>query len=163
MESKPADVFAFGMFAVEVFTGKIPFKEHKNEAVVLRISQGGRPEMPENAQAVGLTNDMWRVLEDCWQQNPKKRPTMEEVAKRWQKFVEYDNNGNNLVTEYVQITLVICLRFRSQLSVTHLGDNPRQNACRTLADLGQRPRPLGPGWSPRLLGIERGLRPSNQR
>ena len=43
MESKAADVFAFGMFAVEVFTGKIPFEEQKNKAVVLRISRGGRP------------------------------------------------------------------------------------------------------------------------
>ena len=63
MESKTADVFAFGMFAVEVFTGKIPFNEHKNEAVVLRISQGGRPDMPENAQAVGLTGEIWKLLE----------------------------------------------------------------------------------------------------
>ena len=102
MESKPADVFAYAMFAVEVFTGKIPFEEQKNEAVVLRISQGGRPEMPENAQAVGLTDEMWKILDSCWQQTPKKRPTMEEVVRRWEKFVEYDDNGN-VVTEYVQI------------------------------------------------------------
>ena len=102
MESKAADVFAFAMFAIEVFTGKIPFEEQKNEAVVLRISQGGRPEMPENAQAVGLTDEMWKILDSCWQQNPKKRPTMEEVVRRWQKLVEHDNN-NSVVTECVQI------------------------------------------------------------
>jgi len=87
MESKTADVFAFGMLAVEVFTGKIPFEEHKSEAVVLRISQGGRPEMPENAQAVGLTGEIWK-LESCWQQNPRRRPTMDKIVKRWEKFVE---------------------------------------------------------------------------
>jgi hypothetical protein len=41
-ETKAADVFAFEMFAVEVFTGKIPFEEQKNETVVLCVSQGGR-------------------------------------------------------------------------------------------------------------------------
>ena len=87
MESKAADVFAFGMFAVEVFTGKIPFEEQKNEAVVLRISQGGRPEMPGNAQAMGLTVEIWNLLESCWRQDPKKRPSMGEVVRRWQKFV----------------------------------------------------------------------------
>ena len=102
MESKAADVFSFAMFAVEVFTSKIPFEEQKNEAVVLRISQGGRPEMPENAQAVGLTGEMWKIIDSCWQQNPKKRPTIEAVVRRWQKFVEYDDDGN-VVTEYVQI------------------------------------------------------------
>ena len=92
MESKAADVFAFGMFAVEVFTGKIPFEEQKNETVVLRISQGGRPEMPRNAQAVGLTVEMWNILETCWQQNPKKRPTMQEVVRKWQMFVGIDDD-----------------------------------------------------------------------
>ena len=94
LESKAADVFAFGMFAVEVFTGKIPFEEQKIEAVVLHISQGGRPEMPQNAQAVGLTVEMWNVLESCWQQNPKKRPTMQEVVRKWQRFVGNDGDLN---------------------------------------------------------------------
>jgi len=99
MESKAADVFAFGMFAVEVFTGKIPFEEQKNEAVVLRISQGGRPEMPRNAQALGLTAEMWSVLESCWQQNSKKRPPMQEVVRKWQRFVRSDDDLNTFPEE----------------------------------------------------------------
>ena len=106
MESKAADVFAFGMFGVEVFTGKIPFEEQKNGAVVLRISGGGRPEMPENAQAVGLTGEMWKLFESCWQQDPKKRPTMVEVVGRWQGFVK-DDGGTGGVIECVHITLLI--------------------------------------------------------
>ena len=101
MESKAADVFAFGMFAVEVFTGKIPFEEQKNEAVVLRISQGGRPEMPENPRAIGLTVEMWNVFESCWRQNPKNRPTAEEVVRRWGKFVG-DDDVLNALPECVQ-------------------------------------------------------------
>ena len=108
MESKPADVFAFGMFSVEVFTGRIPFEEQKSEAVVLRISQGIRPEMPMNAQAVGLNVEMWRILEGCWQQLPKKRPTMEEVVKGWQKFTENDK-GLMAFPECVLITPIDAL------------------------------------------------------
>lgn len=93
-ETKAADVFAFGMLAVEVFTGKIPFEEQKNETVVLRISQGGRPGMPEDAHAVGLTVEMWNVLESCWHQNPKRRPTMQEVVRRLQKFAENEDDMN---------------------------------------------------------------------
>ena len=92
VDSKAADVFAFGMFTVEVFTGKVPFEGlKKNEEVVLRIWRGSRPEKPQNAQAVGLTSEMWKFTESCWRQNPKRRPNMEEVVKRWQKFVE--SNG----------------------------------------------------------------------
>ena len=111
-ESKAADVFAFGMFAVEVFTGRIPFEEQKNEAVVLRILRGGRPEMPENCQAVGLTDEMWKLLESCWQQNPRKRPVMEEVVRRLQRFVD----DSNVATKCVRITLLI----RSSYSVLFL-------------------------------------------
>jgi len=108
MESKAADIFAFGMLAVEVFTGKVPFEGQKNEAVVLHISRGGRPEMPGIAQVVGLTGEMWKLLESCWQQNPKKRPTMEEVVRRLQGFVE-NNGDSNGVTGCVQTTLVILI------------------------------------------------------
>ena len=107
METKSADVFSFAMLAVEVFTGDAPFWELKNEAVAPRILQGGRPEMPANAQAVGLTDEMWRLLESCWQENPKKRPTMEEVVRRWGEFVEPNGDENGIITECVQITQAI--------------------------------------------------------
>jgi len=103
VESKAADVFAFGMFGAEIFTGKIPFEEQRNEAVVLHILRGGRPEMPENAQAVGLTGEIWKLLERCWQQNPNKRPAITEVVRNWQMF----DGCSGGTTECVQIILVI--------------------------------------------------------
>jgi len=121
MESKAADVFAFGMFAVEVFTGKIPFEEQRNEAVVLHLWEGGRPELPGDAQAVGLTGETWNLLESCWQQNPRKRPTMREVVGRWQKFV---GNSNDVIPECVQIILVV--RTPSSVPFSTAYDRPRE-------------------------------------
>ena len=106
MESKAGDIFAFGMLGVEVFTGKIPFEGLRNEVVLLHISRGSRPEMPRNAHAVGLTVEMWKVLESCWQQNPKKRPEMREVVKKWEGFVE---DGGELIifSEFVQLLWLV--------------------------------------------------------
>jgi len=104
VESKAADVFAFGMVAYEAFAGKIPFEDETQAISALRTLRGGRPEMPKNAHAVGLTGEMWKFLESCWQQDPEKRPTMGEVVRRWQGFVQNDNNDNNVVIECVQIT-----------------------------------------------------------
>ena len=101
VESKPADVFAFAMLTVEVLTGKVPFEELKNEAVVPWVLRGGRPKMPESARAMGLTDEVWELLESYWQQDPEKRPTMGEVAGRWRRFVEHNDDG--AVTECVQI------------------------------------------------------------
>jgi len=57
-ESKAADGFAFAMFAVEVFTGKIPFGGETQATSALRILREDRPETPENAQEVGLTGEI---------------------------------------------------------------------------------------------------------
>jgi hypothetical protein len=95
-ESKAADVFAFGMLAVEVFTGQVPLAEHENGAVVLRILEGVRPRTPENAQEVGLTAEMWKLIASCWQENPKKRPSIEKIVVRWRTFLN-DHDGDMCV------------------------------------------------------------------
>ncbi|KAF9644346.1 kinase-like protein [Thelephora ganbajun] len=90
LESKSADVFAFGMTALEVFTGKIPFEGQSHTEAALQIVKGGRPEMPGNAQEVGLTVEMWKFLESCWRQVPEERPTMREVVRTWQKLINHN-------------------------------------------------------------------------
>ena len=55
------DVFAFGMFGVELFTGKVPFEElEKCGEVELCIVQGERPKKPQNAEVVGLIPEVWK-------------------------------------------------------------------------------------------------------
>ena len=93
VESKAADVFAFAMVAVEVFTGEVPFPGEPFAVVPSLVLKGGRPEMPQGAEQIGLTDEIWEFLERCWHQNPKKRPTMGEVARRWQRFVDSENDG----------------------------------------------------------------------
>ena len=102
-ESKAADVFAFGMLAVEIFTGKTPFVGQENGAVVLQILRGVRPKMPDNAQEVGLTVEMWKLIESCWQQNPKKRPSIGEIVVRWQGFVQGFDDDSDGVSRCVRI------------------------------------------------------------
>ena len=152
MESKPADTFSFGMLVVEVFTGEVPFGEIKNEEVVLRILRGGRPEMPANAQAAGLTGGVWKLLESCWEQNPKKRPTMKEVVRRWEKFVELGSDGVNIVTECVRVALAIRIatfstfygRLRTQqpsAGPTPGTDEPRTDQPQTTSEVRQQTNP----------------------
>ena len=142
MESKAADVFAFGMFAVEVFTGKLPFGAQKNEAVVLRISQGGRPEFPANAQAIGLTVEIWNLLQSCWKQDPKKRPTMAEVVRRWQRFVG-DDDDLAAFPKCVRATLVIStspsIRFSTFL-IDLASQNMQRKREKASVDAGERQR-----------------------
>lgn len=95
MESKTADVFAFGMLGVEVYTGKVPFEGEKDQVVVLRIPHGARPEMPRNSQEVGLSVEMWQLFENCWQHSPGSRPSMKGVVRRLRGLIaeEIDATG----------------------------------------------------------------------
>lgn len=82
--SKAADVFAFAMVVVEVFTGKVPCSETPTLRVAEDTKKGSRPEMPE-----GITYDeMWGSVEKCWAQCPDERPTMQEVVEQWKGFAQ---------------------------------------------------------------------------
>ncbi|KAF9647761.1 kinase-like protein [Thelephora ganbajun] len=151
MESKAADVFAFGMLAAEVFTGKIPFEGLRDEVVGRHILQGGRPEIPANAQAVGLTGEMWKLLESCWQHNPRKRPKMEEVVRRWQKFVENINDvaleeqGENTSRRRVKgapqpLTKAEAIRLRTMSEVVQPRTNSEAIRPRSTFEAVQNPR-----------------------
>ena len=86
-ESKPADVFAFAMLAVEVFTGRVPFSNPGNMPVAIQIVGGNRPAKPQAAEQLGLTAEMWKFIENCWTTNPNGRPTIDEVVRTWEGFI----------------------------------------------------------------------------
>lgn len=69
-ESKAADVYAFVMLAVEVSTGKIPFEEQRDEAVILHVLQSGRPEVPQNTHESDLAPEMCIVTQELLAPKP---------------------------------------------------------------------------------------------
>ena len=42
---------------------------------------GERPDRPQEAQELGLTDPMWGMTVCCWRQDPAQRPTMTEVIE----------------------------------------------------------------------------------
>jgi hypothetical protein len=88
VESERADIFAFAMLTIEVFTGKVPFwKLGSNSAVVNQIFQGFRPEIPQGIEEVGLTLQMQKFVERCWDQEPTQRPDVNEAMVTWRGFL----------------------------------------------------------------------------
>ena len=74
MQSKPADIFAFGILAWEVLTGKVAFERMSDIEALLRIIEGYRPVAPD-----GSVGDL---IKECWAQDPESRPKIEEVVRR---------------------------------------------------------------------------------
>ena len=84
MGSKPADVFAFGMLAAELFHGKLP---PTTGPVIKQILHGERPCKPQAAEQLGLTEEMWKFIERCWNADPNRRPSIDEAVCVWEAFI----------------------------------------------------------------------------
>ncbi|KAL5480351.1 hypothetical protein ACEPAI_1621 [Sanghuangporus weigelae] len=74
-----AHVYAFSCVCFEIFSGTIPFAELNDGAVVTEVAVNDkRPEWPE--QHRGLTDNVWGLMQRCWETQPVDRPDMPVVV-----------------------------------------------------------------------------------
>ena len=72
-----SDVYAFGMTLYEVVTQTLPFEEQSDYTIAYAIMTGLRPHRPTL-----VSDELWKLLLDCWDEDPAVRPTMEQVIRR---------------------------------------------------------------------------------
>ena len=70
------------ILTLQVLTGKLPFGRISGSEVVFKVVGGGRPSKPEDALKLGLSDDVWELLEDCWKTDHTSRPSVEGVLAR---------------------------------------------------------------------------------
>ena len=97
--SKEADIFSFAMVMIEVrhgrsivcrslthgrsvsiqvFTGMVPFSKRTSLMAILAITQGVRPQRPTHPT---FTENLWTLMQRCWDHNPYLRPEVSEVLE----------------------------------------------------------------------------------
>ncbi|KAG8732302.1 hypothetical protein FRC11_014581 [Ceratobasidium sp. 423] len=77
------DVYALGKTVLEALTGELPHKNMSEFAVVMTVDEGKFPARPLDHIPFQSRkgNDLWDMLERCWNINPKLRPTVVEMRK----------------------------------------------------------------------------------
>ncbi|KAH8119611.1 kinase-like domain-containing protein, partial [Phellopilus nigrolimitatus] len=75
-----SDVYALAMVILEIFSDNVPFHDKSEAGVVIAITLGIKPEHPgADAVALGLTSDIWELMERCWQIDWRRRPSLREI------------------------------------------------------------------------------------
>jgi serine/threonine protein kinase len=76
------DSYSFGVVLWELYTkGEEPYMDEEILDIALGVSQGlKRPTLPSD-----VPEDFRRLMLDCWQQDPKLRPDIEEIWTRLQE------------------------------------------------------------------------------
>ncbi|KAI6001265.1 kinase-like domain-containing protein [Pisolithus albus] len=77
--SAEADVWSFGMTALELFTRRDPFHRFGGRAAVSRIMKGP-PDCPTDDDTCHrMTEEWWKLLCSCWRVEPQSRPAISRV------------------------------------------------------------------------------------
>ncbi|OCB87579.1 kinase-like protein [Sanghuangporus baumii] len=76
------DVYAFSCVCLEIFTGKVPFSELRDGAVIMEVAvHDRRPAWPGSSAVIkGLTDFVWAIMNICWKTKPADRPEIPFVV-----------------------------------------------------------------------------------
>jgi hypothetical protein len=73
--TKSSDCYALGMVVYETISGRLPFHQHADMTVFVKILAGEHP-----ARGVGFAGSLWNILKQCWAPQPNQRPSIEDVS-----------------------------------------------------------------------------------
>ena len=80
-QTKESDCYALGMVVYEVLSGRPPFFQYKDIAVILKVLEGERPGRPQGRQGAWFTDGLWGMLERCWEPKPHDRPSLKALLQ----------------------------------------------------------------------------------
>ncbi|XP_075032785.1 protein-tyrosine kinase 6 isoform X1 [Mixophyes fleayi] len=81
-----SDVWAFGVLLYEIMSrGMNPYPGVSNSELLEFLKKGKRMKAPENC-----SNKVYNVMLECWDENPKKRPTFNELKVSIDNLANYE-------------------------------------------------------------------------
>jgi hypothetical protein len=68
---------SFGSTAIQIFTGRVPFYEVREQVVIIRTIEGRRPQRPSDSVELGLSDSIWELVLAGWNSEPSERPRVQ--------------------------------------------------------------------------------------
>lgn len=76
-----SDIYSLGVICWELTSGTPPFSDSPNHAIIIKISQGEREKM-----IPGTPIDYANLYMKCWESEPDKRPTIDEISTELERL-----------------------------------------------------------------------------
>ena len=98
------DVYAFAILAYEIVTGKEPFAEDGKQptfsAIIKNIRNLKRPVFTSS-----IPDNMKDLIEKCWSQDPKERPSFDEIFEKLSTDFSYSEEtvDEDEINEYLEM------------------------------------------------------------
>lgn len=92
------DVYAYGIVLWEIATGLTPYQGLEPKEIVYKVSHdNSRPAIP-----TGLNPYLDELIRKCWDRNPDKRPSFDEILKFFKQFnICFPGANAQLVQKYI--------------------------------------------------------------
>lgn len=76
-----SDMYAFGGLLYQLHTGHAPWHDTDDNGVIVAVTSGKLPQRPGPGEGVPLSDEMWKLCLQCWDRDPRRRPTANEVVQ----------------------------------------------------------------------------------
>lgn len=87
--SLKVDVYSFAMILFQLFETTTPFAGHDPvDAARQAAMLGARPGFPPRKAVPAMTEELRRLVADCWAADPDARPTFEDVVARLERLLK---------------------------------------------------------------------------
>jgi len=98
--SKASDVWSFGVVVWEILQFEKPYSEIASNSEVMKkvCNEGLRLARPTRIQ---IPDELWEIIQSCWQLDPKSRPTFEQL---YQRLADLDARMNKEASPLVFIS-----------------------------------------------------------
>ncbi|THH27686.1 hypothetical protein EUX98_g6507 [Antrodiella citrinella] len=123
-----ADIYSFACVCIELYTSQAPFSGWNSTTVLLHVLRGGRPARPAFHQTEEMSEQLYALLQRCWDQSWDKRPTAEELSQMLSGMMPLllGQQGSSLDTENPRPGPDVNLHPRRVRSL-NVGDKPIKN------------------------------------